>query len=180
MKIRERAKSIKRASSCSKRAEAARPAEEPFEAQAEGATDKQAARQAASLLAGVPLFAGLPKRRLLKVARVAVPRRYARGSVVARAGTRGAVFHVIVAGRAQVVTPDGHAHVLEPGESFGELSLLDGAPRAATVSALDELQTLRIARSDFLRLLNEEPTIAVGVLQGLVALVRGVERQQKG
>jgi len=78
------------------------------------------------------------------------------------------------------VTPDGHADVLEPGESFGELSLLDGAPRAATVSALDELETLRITRSDFLRLLNEEPTMAVGVLHGLVALVGKVGRQQEG
>jgi len=161
-------------------AEAARPVEKPSEAQAEGATGRRAAREVAPLLAGVPLFAGLPERRLLKVARVAAPRRYSRGSVVARAGARGAVFHVIVAGRAQVVTPDGHAHVLQPGESFGELSLLDGAPRAATVSALDELETLRVTRSDFLRLLNEEPTIAVGILQGLVALVREVGRQQEG
>jgi len=131
-------------------------------------------------LASAPLFAELPKRHLLKVARVAELKRYSNGSVVARAGVRGAVFHVIVAGRAQAVTPGGHVKELEVGDCFGELSLLDGAPRSATVSALDELVTLRITRPDFMKLLNEEPTIVLGVLRGLVALVRELQHQDAG
>ena len=125
----------------------------------------------------MPLFAELPRRQLLEVARVAALRRYPDGSLVVRSGVRGTAFHVIVAGRAQAVTPGGHARGLESGDGFGELSLLDGAPRSATVRALDGLLTLRIARPDFMRLLSEEPTIAVGVLRGLVALVRELQRQ---
>ena len=167
-------------------AEAATPAEGEAVAASGGEADplplsrsaaRQEARRAAPLLASVPLFAELPRRQLLEVARVAELRRYPDGSLVVRSGVRGTAFHVIVAGRAQAVTPGGHARELESGDGFGELSLLDGAPRSATVRALDGLLTLRIARPDFMRLLSEEPTIAVGVLRGLVALVRELQRQ---
>jgi CRP-like cAMP-binding protein len=145
-----------------------------------GRASRGEARLVAPLLAGVPLFAELPEKRLLKLARLAEVRRYARGAAVARAGARGGVFYVLAAGRAQAVTPDGHEHVLEPGTFFGELSLLDGAPRAATVSALDELVTVRISRADLMKLLDEEPSISLGLLQGLVALFRDVESSQAG
>ena len=160
--------------------EAAQPSEEPSQAQGDRGTERHTARRAVPLLASVPLFTELPQRHLRKVARVAELGRYPNGSVVARAGARGAVFHVIVAGRAQAVTPDGRATGLESGDCFGELSLLDGAPRSATVSAVDELVTLRITRADFMKLLKEESTIAVGLLRGLVALVRGLQRQEAG
>ena len=156
---------------------AADPLEQLTQAAGDRASRKAAAGLAEALVAGVPLFAELPQRRLHKVAAVAAVKRYPAGATVARAGTRGDVFYVIAAGRALALTPDGHENVMEPGAFFGELSLLDGAPRAATVSALDELVTVRISRSDLTRLLQEEPTIAVGLLRGLVALVRDVERQ---
>ena len=154
--------------------------EERSEAKADFGTEGHGAGRAVPLLAGVPLFAALPKRHLRKVARVAEPRRYPGGSVVARAGVRGASFYVIVDGSAEAVTPGGQATGLGFGDCFGELALLDGAPRSATVRALDELVTLRIGRPDFMRLLNEEPTIAVGLLRGLVALVRELQRQEVG
>ena len=160
--------------------EAAQSLEELSQTQGDHRTERHTARRAVPLVASVPLFAGLPKRHLLKVARVAELRGYSNGSVVARAGARGAVFHVIVTGRAQVVTPGGHVKELETGDCFGELALIDGAPRSATVSALDELVTLRIRRADFMKLLNEEPTIAVGLLRGLVALVRELQAQAAG
>ncbi len=156
---------------------AADPLEQLTQASGDRASRKAAAGLAEALLAGVPMFAELPQRRLHKVAAVAAVKRYPAGDVVARAGARGAVFHVIASGRAKAVTPDGRENVMEPGGFFGELSLLDGAPRAATVSALDELVTVCISRSDLTKLLKEEPNIAVGLLRGLVALVRDVEAQ---
>jgi subfamily B ATP-binding cassette protein HlyB/CyaB len=131
-----------------------------------------------SLLAGVPLFAGLSQRQLRKVARLMEAMRYTDGSTVVRIGSPGTAFHVIVDGRARAVTADGHEYPLETGESFGELALLDGAPRAATVTALGDLGTLCVARGDFLKLLKEEPTIAVGLVRSLVALIRKIEQQQ--
>jgi CRP/FNR family cyclic AMP-dependent transcriptional regulator len=130
------------------------------------------------LLAGVPLFAELSRRHLRRVARVAEAKSYPDGATVVRVGARGAVFHVILQGRARAVTPAGHEHLLQWGESFGELSLIDGAPRSATVTAVGDLVTLRIARPAFLELLKDEPTIAVGLVRALVALLRDVEREE--
>jgi CRP/FNR family transcriptional regulator, cyclic AMP receptor protein len=153
---------------------------EPVEPPGSGAAAREAARIALPLLPSVPLFAELPKRHLRRVAHLAELRRYRDGSVVVRAGARGTVFHAIVEGRADAVPPGGRARVLGPGEWFGEFSLLDGAPRSATVSAVGELATLRIERAAFLKLLNEEPGIATGVVRGLVALIRELEREDAG
>ena len=69
-------------------------------------------------------------------------------------------------------TTDGSATTLQPGDYVGELALLYGAPRSATVLAAGELTTARIARGAFLKLLRQEPAIAVGLLPGLVGIVR--------
>jgi CRP-like cAMP-binding protein len=129
------------------------------------------------VLAGtdIPLFAGLSKHHLRRIARLAEVKRYLGTVVVVRAGARGESFHVIVDGSAEVRTPSGETKTLQPGDYFGELSLLDGAPRAATVTSLGELTTVCIGRSQFLKLLREEPAIAVGLLAGLVSIVRGLQ-----
>jgi hypothetical protein len=133
-------------------------------------------RAALPLLASVPLFHALPRRHLRRIARIAELRRYAGHSTVVLAGAHGAFFRIILEGQAQVVTGVGHDRLLLPGDFFGELSLFDGAPRAASVVALGGLTVVRIARPAFLKLLREEPTIAVGVVQGLVAVVRDLQR----
>jgi CRP-like cAMP-binding protein len=125
----------------------------------------------------IPLFRGLSKHHLRRVARLAELRQYVGSKPVVRAGSRGDAFYVILDGSAEVRMADGSTVSLQPGGYFGELSLLDGAPRAATVSAEGELTTARIARSAFLKLLREEPAIAVGLLPGLVAIVRDVQRK---
>lgn len=153
-------------------------AADPEELMNAGRSSKGAAREVAPLLADVPLFAELPQKRLLNVARLAQVRRYAPGTVIARAGIRGSVFYVIAAGRAEAVTGDGQSHVMEPGSFFGELSLLDGGPRAATVRAVDDLVAIKISRTALMKLLDGEPSITLGLLRGLVALFREVERSQ--
>ena len=89
-----------------------------------------------------------------------------------RVGARGDAFYVVLDGQARVETPAGHAHALEPGDFFGELALLDGAPRSATVTASGELTTLRIGQSAFAKMLREEPTIGVGLAKGLATIAR--------
>jgi CRP-like cAMP-binding protein len=122
----------------------------------------------------VPLFQAMTTRHLKRVAALAAVSRY-HGAPVVRAGTRGDAFHVILAGTAQVRTPDGYARLLQAGDSFGELALLDGAPRAASVVAVGELITARIARAAFLKLLRDEPAIAVGLARGLVQVIRDLQ-----
>ena len=128
------------------------------------------------ILAQTPLFQALPKRHRTRVADLAELRRYADGTDIVRAGEPGDSFHVVLEGEPSVATPDGHEQRLMPGDHFGELSLLDGAPRAATVTALDEVTTGRVSRADFQGVLHEEPTLAVALLPGLALVVRDLLR----
>ena len=128
------------------------------------------------VLARVPLFASLSKRHLKHVAALAELKRFKAGTPVVRAGAQGNAFFVILDGAAMVTTPAGHTQTLKEGDYFGELALLDGAPRAATVTATDSLATARISRSAFLSLLKEEPGMALGLANGLVAIVRDLQQ----
>lgn len=123
----------------------------------------------------VPLFQSLSDRHLWRVIRLADLRRYAAGSPVVRAGTRGEAFHIILDGRVEVRALGGHVSSLRANDFFGELALIDGAPRAATVTAVDVLTTARIARPAFLNLLRDEAAVAVGVAQGLVRMIRDLQ-----
>jgi len=128
-----------------------------------------------ALIARIPLFEALNKRHLRRVLRIAEQRSYAEGETVVRAGVRGEAFYVVLDGRARVERPDGHKHGLGPGDFFGELALLDDAPRSATVVAAGELTTLRVGRPAFAKLLREEPTVAVGLARGLAAIVHDLQ-----
>jgi CRP-like cAMP-binding protein len=131
-----------------------------------------------STLSRVPLFAELKGRHLSRVIRLARLRRFAAGTAIVREGGSGDSFHILLDGRAQVEGPGGR--ILEAGDSFGELALLDGKPRAATVIATDDVTTARIARTDFVNLLRAEPQVGMGVLRGLVRIVRSFEAQAQG
>ncbi len=126
-------------------------------------------------LAGVPLFKDVNRRHLRRIVKLIVVREYGQGARVVRVGSRGEAFHIVIDGKAFVELPGGEEIVLEPGDAFGELALIDGAPRAATVVAGEGLMTGRIARADFRRLLRDEPAVAVGLLPGLVKIIRSVE-----
>ncbi len=129
-----------------------------------------------AVLERVPLFQALSKRHLRKVGHLAEMKRFKKGAQVVRAGARGDAFYVILDGGAEVETPKGHKRTLSEGDYFGELALLDGAPRAATVTATGVLTTACIGRTGFLKLVKEEPSIGVGLANGLVALVRDMQK----
>jgi CRP-like cAMP-binding protein len=130
------------------------------------------------LLARVPLFEGLPRSHLRRVAQVTDEVAYNAGRVIVRKGDPGKAFYVIAEGTAKVVkgrivTARAEAE-LGPGSFFGELSLLDGRPRAATVVAATPLRTIRIERPAFRRLLREEPELALKLLEGMSLRVRKI------
>jgi CRP/FNR family cyclic AMP-dependent transcriptional regulator len=130
------------------------------------------------LLARVPLFAGLSRAHLGRLASLAEEADYNAGRVIVKRDDPGKAFYVIVEGTAKVVkgkivTARREAE-LGPGDFFGELALLDGEPRAATVVAATPLLTIRIERTAFRRLLREEPDLALKVLEGMARRTRKI------
>ncbi|MGZ8625412.1 MAG: cyclic nucleotide-binding domain-containing protein [Actinomycetota bacterium] len=137
-----------------------------------------AARPEIDLLSRIPLFAGLSKAHLGRIAALVEQPSYNAGRVIVKKDEPGRAFYVIVEGRAKVVrgkivTARGEAS-LGPGDFFGELSLLDGSPRVATVVADTKLTTIRIERAAFRRLLREDPDLAIGVLEGMARRTRAI------
>jgi CRP/FNR family transcriptional regulator, cyclic AMP receptor protein len=132
-------------------------------------------------LAQVPLFSGLPPRHLRRLSDLTEERRYMEGAKVVRQGDTGDAFFVILEGEAKVVGPSGRVlSRLLPGEYFGEISLLDGGPRTATVVAETYLTTLALSRSSFLKTVQAEPAVAVRLLNHAASMLRRLERPASG
>ena len=127
------------------------------------------------VLGRVPLFRTMSNRHLKRIGRLAELKRFKKGAEVVREGGRGDSLYIILDGTATLTTKAGHEHKLQAGDHFGELALLDGAPRSATITAAGSVATAKIRRNDFLALLKEEPAIGVGLAHGLVAIVRELQ-----
>lgn len=123
----------------------------------------------------VPLFAGLSKRHLRGIAKLARVRRFASGSTLVRAGDPGRSFFVLLDGTAQVVRSGGRPRRLGMGDYFGEMALLDGAPRSADVVAESDVLALTVDRTGFAKLLRAEPAIAQTLLRTLAVRLRAAE-----
>ena len=132
---------------------------------------RDAQREAETLLAQVPLFGSLSRRHLGKVASVAVHQHCLAGSDLVRAGTPGDAFYVILDGEARVDVPAGPVP-LAAGAFFGEMAIIDGAPRSATVTAITDIVVLMIPRDKFLALLLAEPSVALEIMTTLTRRLR--------
>jgi CRP-like cAMP-binding protein len=98
------------------------------------------------------------------------------GTVVTQLGTPGDSFFFLIDGRVSVQTVAGPGDPLAPGDFFGEMSLLDGEPRSATVTATTDLRMLVVDRAHFWRLLNETPDVLRRILMVLSRRIRRLER----
>jgi CRP-like cAMP-binding protein len=128
-------------------------------------------------LARVPLFSHLSRRSLRRVADLAEEVRFMEGARVVKEGDPGDAFYAILEGQAKAVDRRGRTvNRLLPGDFFGEIALLDGGPRTATVVAETPLLVLEIRRKGFLRLLAEDPSITVKLLEHAAAMLRRLER----
>ncbi len=141
--------------------------------------DRSSARPTASdwagVLAGLPLFARISKRRLRKIASLAQIQEFSPGAIVVEVGQPSNAFYLILGGRAKVVGKS--RRTLGTGDYFGEMGLIDGEPRSATIVADGELQAMKLPRRPFLKLLNQEPQIATAMMAELAARIRRLERR---
>jgi CRP/FNR family transcriptional regulator, cyclic AMP receptor protein len=123
----------------------------------------------------VGLLAGCSRRQLRAIARISEVIEVAEGTVLARNGQPGDQFFLILDGSARVEVTSRKRSRLEPGQYFGEMSLLDGGPRSATVVADTPLRLLVIKRRDFATLLREAPEVTQSLLATLSRRVRVAE-----
>lgn len=122
-------------------------------------------------LRAVPIFQGLRKTTLLEVARRATEIAYPAGTVLIREGDPGDALCVIVRGTVEVVKDGRAVAQMTQGDFFGEISLIDGKPRSATVVAVDDVMLLELSASDFQELLNI-PLVARAALESLARRLR--------
>jgi len=129
------------------------------------------------ILRDVPLFARLGKRDLRRVADAAQVTRFEAQEHVVREGFSAEGFFVVLTGRVVVRRAERDDRQLARGEWFGELGLLDGAPRTASVVTETEAWLMKLARADFLALLDHHASIGRGVAEGLAARLRTLIEQ---
>lgn len=129
-----------------------------------------------SHLRRVSLFADCTDHEVRRIAEVSRIVETPAGTVLTQIGSPGDSFFLLIDGRVSVETAVGGVEPLLPGDFFGEMSLLDGEPRSATVTALTDLRLLVVERSHFWRLLNETPDLVRRILVTLSRRVRRLEQ----
>jgi CRP/FNR family transcriptional regulator, cyclic AMP receptor protein len=133
-----------------------------------------------TLLRGVRLFSSCTKDELRKIASLMEQLEVGQTRILSEQGKVGAEFFVIVEGVATATRNGMQLAVLRPGDFFGELALLDGGPRTATVVADTDMHLLVFSRRDFSRLHSLAPTVAYKMLAELGARLRRADSMFDG
>jgi CRP/FNR family transcriptional regulator, cyclic AMP receptor protein len=123
------------------------------------------------------LFEGLTKKDLATLAQCATDVEHPKGRVVIQEGKPGVGFHLILDGSAGVTRRGRKLRSLGPGDSFGDIALIDGGTRSASVVAETYLRTLSFAPWEFKPLVIANPQLAYKLLLKLCALLREAEKQ---
>jgi CRP-like cAMP-binding protein len=135
------------------------------------------ARSAKAVLQKNFLFRGLQDSALERIAALATRRNYSKGAVIFSQGQPGDALFGVIAGQVRI-SASGAAgqevflNIMEPGDTFGEIAVMDGLPRTAGAVALEDTSLIVINRADFLRLLEREPRLAIQLLKLLCERLR--------
>ena len=125
------------------------------------------ARASADVLKKVPLFSGLDKRELEQIAATMRERRFAPGDTVTEEGAGGAGFFVVESGEAQVSVDGSPRGSIGSGDYFGEIALLTGSDRTATITATTDMVCWGMTPWDFRPLVESNTTIAWKLLTAM-------------
>jgi CRP/FNR family cyclic AMP-dependent transcriptional regulator len=137
-------------------------------------------RELEGLIAGVDLFADLSKRQLKRLLEASREVTHPPGKEIATEGLGAHAFHLVLAGAATVSKDGRELRTLGPGDYFGEISMIDGKPRSATVEAVEPMKVLAIPHQSFERVVDEDPGFARHLLKTLCARLREAEARSAG
>jgi CRP-like cAMP-binding protein len=129
------------------------------------------------LLKRVPLFRGISNKHLGIIAKGSDEMRVLSGRTVAKQGSMRREVFIIIDGRARVERDGKLIARLKPGDSFGEMSLIDGMPRSATVIAEGDVSVLVVDPRSFLALLEDAPAVSRKVMSALCERLRTADIQ---
>ena len=133
-------------------------------------------RRSSVALSGVPLFTGFSKRHLQHLADATDEVLFPTGAPIVEEGNLGETLFVVLEGQAKVVRGGKVRTRLVPGDFFGEVSVLDGGPRTASVVAETPVAALRLFRRTVLELMESEPQFALALLEGIARRIREIDR----
>jgi diguanylate cyclase (GGDEF)-like protein len=136
------------------------------------------------LLAAVPLFAELDADDLREIAESTHVKSFPAGEHIFEIGEPGRSLFIVTEGSVQVRHPDSESHfelaLFGPGDFFGEMALLNDAPRSATVSAVGPVEALVLDKLDFRRLLSDRPEVGLKILEAMSVRIRAADEQISG
>ncbi|MCX6151909.1 MAG: Crp/Fnr family transcriptional regulator [Ignavibacteriales bacterium] len=138
----------------------------------------------AEFLVNVPIFADLDKETLEKIAGLGKKKIYPKETVILLEEEVGSALFVITKGKVKVArtSTDGREvilTILSESDFFGEMAILDGLNRSATVTATEESELFIIQRNDFIDLLKTHPEVSIALLQELTARLRAADMKIK-
>jgi len=123
-------------------------------------------------LARVPIFSNCTPQEIMAITAVAQESGFQAGQIIVTQGTPGQAFYLVLSGRVEIIRDGQSLGAFGPGDFFGEMSLLDQAPRSATIRALESTLCLMLSSWDFKALLESHPSIAVKLLEILSRRLR--------
>jgi CRP/FNR family cyclic AMP-dependent transcriptional regulator len=129
----------------------------------------------------VSLFRELQPKQIKSLAKWAAPRNFQSGQAIVKEGQLGVGLYAIQSGKVSITVKSGSGErelrTMGPGESFGELALLDDQPRSATVSAVEPTTVLVLDKASFLAELRTYPEIGLSLIPVLVSWLRDADRK---
>jgi len=135
-----------------------------------------------AVLKAVPLFTSFPEDQLRMLTTVVTRRSLPRSTTVMASGDPTDSLYIVLSGRLKVMMSDAEGKevilsILTAGEFFGEMGLIDDAPRSASVVSIEPCELLSIAKRDFKKCLAENFEMTQAVMRGLVRRLRDADRK---
>ena len=128
-------------------------------------------------LKSIDLFRSLPAEELAQIAEIADEQEFVSGDPIFAEGEQGDALYLVVEGQVRVHKDDKQLAVLSVRDVVGEMAVLDGESRSASVTVLSDATLLKIGRDDFRDILTERPEIAMGVIKVLSHRLRATNKK---